>query len=137
MTIAEVFDRLNTGGVVATLVIILSLVEITPIKLSPLQWIGSRVNKTTLDKVGEIEHKLDAHIAQSYRTKILSFQDEVLAGTPKTREQWKEIINAITQYEAYCTQNKISNGLCRQASNFLMDEYNRRLQSKNFAPDLI
>lgn len=132
MPLNEVLSNINTGGIVATLVIILSLVEIVPVKLSPLQFIGRRLNKETLDKVKGIEGKLDEHVAQSYRSKILSFQDDILAQKRKTKEQWKEVVNAIYKYEKYCTDNSIDNGLCKEASEFLTDEYQNRLHNNDF-----
>lgn len=137
MNVYEMFGHVTAGGFVAVLVIIMSLVEIAPIKLSPLQWIGKRINKQTLDRVAKIDKKLDEHIAQSYRTKILSFQDDILAGCPKTKEQWFEVTNAITLYTEYCEDNDIKNGLCHQASIFLSAEYQRRLATRDFAKDLV
>lgn len=137
MTLASVLSELGAGGIVAVLVVFLGLVEIVPIKISPLSWIGKRLNKDTLEKVSNMEKKLDMHIAQDYRTKILNFQDDILANKAKTKEQWKEIINAITTYEVYCEDNKITNGLCAQANEFLKEEYRERLRNRNFAQDLI
>lgn len=137
MTLASVISELGAGGIVAVIVMALGLIEIVPIKISPLSWIGKRLNKETLNKVAAMEKKLDMHIAQDYRTKILNFQDDILASKSKTKEQWKEIINAITTYEVYCEDNKIANGLCKQANEFLKEEYKIRLRSRNFAQDLI
>lgn len=132
MNVFEMFTSINAGGVVAVLVILTMLIEVAPIKVSPLQWLGRRLNKETLDRVAQIEKKLDNHIAQSLRTKILAFQDDILGKKDKTREQWKEVVNAITTYERYCEDNHIDNGLCKQASQFLLTEYQNRLQSNNF-----
>lgn len=132
MDLASLFKEVTAGGIVAGLVIIFSLIEIAPIKVSPLQWVGKRLNKETLDRVEQIEKKLDNHIAQSLRTKILGFQDDILDNKTKTREQWKEVVNAITTYDRYCNDNHIDNGLCKQASQFLLTEYQNRLQNNSF-----
>lgn len=137
MSVVEFFQNLSTGSFVAGLVLIAGFVEIVPVKVSPLQWIGRRLNKETLDKVKKIEEKLDQHVAQSYRNKILSFQDEILANKKKTREQWKEVIVAITAYEEYCKKNEVENGLCAQANEFLEEEYQRRLSKRDFAEDVV
>lgn len=135
MPITEFFKNLTAGSLVAVIVLVLSFIEIVPIKISPLQWIGRRLNKETLRKVGEIERKLDEHVAQSYRTKILNFQDDILNNDNKTREQWKEVINAISAYETYCSENTINNGLCKEASAFLVEEYRKHLVARDFDTD--
>lgn len=139
MTIYEVFSNMTTGGFVAGIVIILSLIEIVPVKISPLGWIGKRINreiskqvKDITDQVAKVEKKLDEHVAQSYRNKILTFQDDVIAGKPKSKEQWKEVVNAITAYEDYCEVNHISNGLCKEASRMLLTEYRNTLKANGF-----
>lgn len=132
MSFLEVIEKLNVGGAVALLVVIGGLIEISPIKVSPLQWIGRRLNKETFNKVGMIEKKLDEHIAQSLRTKILSFQDDIILGQNKTKEQWKEVVNAIYAYEKYCEENKINNGLCKEASQLLLTTYQQKLISNTF-----
>lgn len=137
MTLASVFENATAGGIVAVAVIILSLIEIVPIKISPLNWLGKRLNGEALKRIKDLESKLDEHIAQSYRTKILKFQDDIVDGKSKTKEQWKEVVNAISNYESYCEVNKIKNGLCAQASSFISKEYQRHLKLKDFAMDAV
>lgn len=106
-----------------------SLIEIAPIRVSPLQWVGKRLNKEANDQIEKIGKKLDEHIAQSLRSKILQFQDDVINNVPKTVEQWKEVVHAIDAYEAHCRDNGINNGLCKQASKFLLKEYQKKLNN--------
>lgn len=143
MNILEFIQGINAGGFVAGLVLVLGLVEIAPIKISPLAWIGRRLNKETIEKVKKIEEKIkkieektDEHIAGSYRSAILKFADDVQADVPKTKENWKEIINAISKYRVHCEANHVENGLCDQSSQFLEFEYQKRLRSGDFAPAL-
>lgn len=128
MNVANLMEEVSAGSIVAIVIIILSLIEFVPIKISPLAIIGKRLNKETLDKVEGIEKKLDEHVAQSLRTKILNFQDDVVGGLNKTKEQWVEVVNAIYKYEKYCEDNKINNGLCKEASQFLLNTYQYKLQ---------
>ena len=65
MTVGEVLTNVSAGGILSVIVLILSLIEITPIKISPLKWIGKRINKEKIEKVDKFEKKLDEHIAQS------------------------------------------------------------------------
>ena len=36
------------------------VIEVTPIKLSPLRWIGNRLNKNTNEKIDNLEQRMDA-----------------------------------------------------------------------------
>ena len=35
------------------------VIEVTPIKLSPLRWIGNRLNKNTNEKIDKLEQRMD------------------------------------------------------------------------------
>ena len=135
MTVAEVFENISAGGILSFLVILLSLIEITPIKVSPLKWIGKRLNKETIEKVDKFEKKLDEHIAQSYRDKIMSFQEDLIKyGTGgRTQETWAEVINACEAYEKYIKDNHLQNGLCEQAITYIKDSYQDCLKKRDFA----
>lgn len=132
MTLIEFISSISAGGVVAVLVIILSLIEIVPIKVSPLAFIGKRLNKETLERVKTLEKTLNEHTAQSSRSMILNFDEELTRNNPKTKEQWKTVVNAIYDYEKHCNENKITNGFCEEASKHILTEYQKRLQNNNF-----
>ncbi len=133
--------NITAGSVVSILVMILSLVEITPIKLSPLAWIGDRLNKRQSEKldalnkrVDKIEGKQDDHIAQSYRDKILMFQDDLLTTTrkDKTQEAYDEVLDACEAYETHCKKNDIKNDKCTLAIGFIKREYQRCQDQRAF-----
>lgn len=140
MNIMELLEKVNAGGVVAVVVIILSLIEITPIKLSPLAWVGKRVNKEVNARMDKMEKgmssfgsKLDEHIAQSYRNKILSFQGELLANQKHTLEEFNEVIEACQKYEKHCKENKVENDKCTLAINFIKWSFSECQKKHNFA----
>lgn len=140
MTLATIIEKINVGGVVSIIVVLLSLVEITPIKLSPLKWIGNRVNSELMKRVDEIdknqkhtEAKLDEHVAQSLRTKIIMFQDDVIQrGMLKTHAQWREILRACDEYEQYVKANDLINGDATEAIDFIHKEYQRVCTNRQF-----
>ena len=129
----EILTQLNAGGVVSILVILLSLVEITPIKLSPLKWIGKRINSEAIERLDKVEKKLDEHIAQSYRNKILAAQNTLLNGQTFTMEEFDEIIEACGNYETYCEVNKIKNEKCKLAISYLHHCYKLCQDNRSFA----
>lgn len=115
MTLKEIF--LNGGG---ALVVILTILQIAPIKIDPwgaiVRWIGRALNGDVLNKLDEMEDaqaetrsRLDEHIrvddernADAHRVQILRFNRELLQGLPHTQEDFIEALHEIDFYERYC-----------------------------------
>lgn len=140
MTLAAFMDKLSAGSLVSIVVIILSLVEITPIKLSPLAWIGKRINADAIKRLEELEKrlnkvdgKLDEHVAQSYRNKILEAQNKLLTGHVFTLEEFDEIIEACGKYETHCKENNVQNDKCKLAINYIHHCYKVCQDTRSFA----
>lgn len=108
---------LGGGG---TMLVAMTLIQISPIKLDPwsaiARAIGRAINKDVLAKLGEMEETqadtrriLDDHIkvdderaADTHRTRILQFNNELLRDIPHTREEFIEILAEIDYYERFC-----------------------------------
>lgn len=136
MTIYKLYEsvkEISVGGFVSIFVLISLFIEITPIKLNPIQWLGNRINKTMFDKVNNIEKKVDQHIAEGYRNSILNFQDKLLNNnTNFTLEEWQKVIDTCTAYEEYCKENDIPNDVIKLAIQYINQEYLKALGNKNF-----
>lgn len=112
-------EEILLGGGGAMLVA-MTLIQISPIKLDPwsaiARAIGRAINKEVLAKLGEMEEAqadtrriLDDHIkvdderaADTHRTRILQFNNELLRDIPHTREEFIEILAEIDYYERFC-----------------------------------
>ena len=126
-------ELLNYFGVSGLALIIISvLFEITPIPINPIAWLGNHFNKGMKDDVKKINAKLDEHIAQSYRSKIMSFQDDLLRNDGKTQEQFDEVIDACEKYEQYVKDNDVPNEKCKLAMKFIKSEYLRNQTNRTF-----
>lgn len=132
MDLNAILEHVTAGGVVSVLIIIASLVEITPVKFSPLQWIGKRLNAEALIRINKIEKKLDEHIAESYRNNILRIQDKLLCGEMLTREEWEKALKNCEDYERYIKDNKLSNDLVNEAMKYIHRKYQDALNSVSF-----
>ena len=115
MTLKEIF--LSGSG---ALVVILTLVQISPIKVDPFgafaRWIGRALNGDVLKKLDKMEsaqaetrERLDEHIridnernADAHRVQILRFNRELLQNLPHTHEDFIEALHEIDFYERYC-----------------------------------
>lgn len=92
MTLLDFFKNLSMGGWTSFFVMTCLLIEITPIKINPIGWLGNRLNASMYKRVDEIEGKLDTHIAEGYRNFILNFQRALLnnPNSQFTYEEWKK-----------------------------------------------
>lgn len=126
-------EILNYLGVAGFAVILLSVfIEITPIKINPIQWLGSQLFAGLRKDVKVINDKLDEHIAQSYRDKIMSFQNELLNGQLHTQEEFDEVIDACDDYEEYIRTNALKNGKANAAIAYIRRMYNKCLDERAF-----
>lgn len=115
MSIQEIFMG---GGV--SLLVLMTLVELTPIKINPwsaiARAIGRAINADVLKELEAVKESqeetkdaLAKHIrvdderdADRHRERILQFNNELLRDIPHTREDFIEILAEIDMYERYC-----------------------------------
>lgn len=108
MSIQEILA--GSGGI---LVILMTLVQITPFKVNPWTSIGKAIGKAlnsdVIEKLDKVEHRLDEHIrvddernADAHRAYILRFNTELLREIRHTEEDFHEILYNIDCYERYC-----------------------------------
>ena len=140
MDLATFLTEVSADDIAKLCLAILGLVEISPIKISPLKWLGNKLNADVKKKQDEIEAKLtkvegklDEHVAQSYRNKILSFQNECLNGTKHTKEEFDEVIDACNLYEVYVRDNKLKNDKCELAICYIKRVYQKCQDERTFA----
>jgi len=151
MTFWDFWEKLNDNvtmsGVVSFWVIVFSLIEFTPIKFSPLSWIGKRVNKDVNSRMDvmekgmkefgtqltKVDAKINEHTAQSYRNKILDFQNECLQKKRHTLEQFNEVLEAIEKYEEFCKANDVKNEKCKMAIAYVKRTYEKCQDDRDFS----
>lgn len=132
MTLFEVIDKINAGSALAIFIIISMLIEITPIKISPLKWLGKHINADMTSRMTKIETKLDEHIAESYRNNILSYQDRLLNGEIFTKEEWKKALKSCSAYKQYIEDNDLTNDLIDDAMDYIKHMHKQCLDQAKF-----
>lgn len=111
MSIQEILA--SSGG---ALVVLITLVQIAPIKVNPwsaiCRAIGRALNGDVIAKLDKVEDRLDEHIrmddernADLHRARILQFNTELLRSIRHTEEDFNEILYNIDCYEKYCTEH--------------------------------
>jgi len=141
MNIQEILTSLGTGGVGAVIFLILTLVEITPIKVNPwshlLKWIGDKMNddlrqefKTLKGELHTLKKDFEEKNAHDKRWSILDFANSCHNGRKHTKEEWEHVLNQLLFYEEYVDKNEIPNAVIEEETRYLRELY-RELMNKN------
>lgn len=121
-----------------------TLVEISPIKISPwsaiAKAIGRAINAEVLCELKQTNEKLDEHIraddernADMRRTRILRFSNELIREIPHTKEDFIDVLADIDDYEDYCRDHPdYKNNRAFHAIANIGRAYDDRLQKHDF-----
>lgn len=134
------------------LVILMTLVQIAPVKVNPWSWIakcfGRAINADVLKELEEAKEnqkntlkKLEEHIrvddernADIHRTRILQFNNELIRQLKHTREDFIEVLAEIDFYEKYCKEHpEYPNNRAVHAIANIERVYDDRLKKGDFA----
>lgn len=149
MTAMELYVivRENLGIGVAGLVVIMSLIEFSKIKINPWSFIGNIFNKelrsqidsqgdqinALSEKVSNIQTEVNENAAMSSRYRILRFDDEIRHGTLHTKEHYDQIMVDIDIYEAFCKRNPdFRNNLAHKAISNIKRVYDVHNDDNSF-----
>ena len=140
MSIQEIVA--SSGG---TLLILMTLVQIAPIKVNPwskiVKAIGKALNGDVMTKLNEVQGRLDEHIriddernADAHRVQILRFNRELLQDNiPHTQEDFIEALSEIDFYERYCREHpEYENNRAVLAIQNIERVYSDRLEKHDF-----
>lgn len=146
MTLKEILW--GSGGAI---IILLTLIQITPIKVNPWTAVGRAIGQALnadlfkeLDEVKRsqkaIKEALDAHIriddernADGHRARILRFNNELIQRIPHTREEFIEVLTEIDYYERFCaTHPDYKNNRAVHAIDNIGRVYNERMKEHDF-----
>ena len=139
MSIQEILT--GGGGV---LLVLLTLVQISPIELNPwsalAKVVGRAINADVTRELSEIKEKLDGHVtmddrrnADGHRTRTLHFNNELLRGIEHTKEEFIEALAEIDAYERYCAAHpEYPNNRAVLAIENIRSNYKERLQKHDF-----
>ena len=131
----------NNGGIIAVCaVVLMSLVEISPIKINPWSWLGNTLNKGILTKlekmekdVAEVKKEVGESSAVTSRYRILRFDDEILHDIRHTKEHFDQILLDIDVYEKFCNDHPdFKNNLAVMAIKHIKEIYQKCSRENSF-----
>ncbi len=120
--------------------ILMSLIQISPIKIDPWTTIGNWLNKNLLKRLDDIDVRvirLDKRVSEqaaiNARARILRFGDEILMGEKHSKEHFDSILRETAVYERYCEENSgFENGVTELTIERIKDVYKERLEKGDF-----
>ena len=130
MNLYEVFQKLAAGELagwaVVLLIFLFSLIQISPVKLNPWDnifgWIGRKINGETAKRIEKLEKQVRDMWINDHRHMILTFARECRDEITHSPDEWTNVLNVAEEYESYVTENRVTNGIITQDT-----EYIRRL----------
>ena len=131
------------GVKVGLVIILLSLIEIAPIKINPWSiiggWIGKLLGiKAVSDKVDALEKKVDENQATTIRVRILRFEDELQLGKEHSKDSWDQVMDDIRRYEIYTNSHpEFKNNITVASTEHILKKYSELLEKRAWTMSLV
>lgn len=153
MTIQEILTTLsNTPSLlIFGVVLITSLIEISPIKVNPLSWIakhiGRAINGEVLHEVSGVKTELDTVKGQvadlrttqqesealTARRNILRFGDEIRHNVKHSKDHFDSVLADCTKYRQYCSAHpEFFNQMTESTISLVTRTYDKCLEENDF-----
>ena len=127
MSLNEIMGKLNAGYLTVGIVVLLSLIQISPLKLNPwdklLGWLGKKINGATEKRLEFVERQILDMWVNSHRQCILTFAREARAGIEHSSDEWTNVLNVAEEYEKHVAEKKITNGIVTQDTEYIRNLY--------------
>lgn len=107
------------------------LVEIVPVKWSPLSWFGSRINKTMNDRLDNLERKVDEIDIETIRNRILNSEARLRKGETFSEKQWENLYCDITKWNDYHKTYENLNGFLKVTIENIDEYYKKQTINKD------
>lgn len=120
------------------------LVQVSPIKWNPwsslARAIGRAINKDIIDRVNSVEKDVkalrdqeDEREAKSHRMRILRFGDEIRHHQLHSAEHYNDVLQDISDYEAYCNRHpEFKNQKAKATIKLITDAYAEHMMKNDF-----
>lgn len=148
MAVSEFVEHLSIGNLLGgsgvILFLLLTLIQISPIKINPWTWLARKIGRAftgeALDRldnlekeIKEIKRKNEEREATDCRSAILRFGDEIRHGTLHSKEHFDQVLLDISFYEHYCsTHNDYANNIALMTIEKIKNTYRDCLNNDSF-----
>ena len=144
MDLLDFYHRLTAGDMLIALGLLLSLIQIAPLKLDPwtalFGWIGKKMTGDLSRKIDALEKKLDGleqkedrRDAVNKRVRILRFEDELQSDARHSKDSFDQVLSDITDYDQYCAAHpEFRNNQTSATVEHIKKVYSERLERRDF-----
>ena len=138
MNLNEIYEKMTAGDAVGwaalLLFLLLSLIQISPLKLNPwdnlLGWFGKKLNGATEKRLEHVEKQIQQMWINNHRFAILTFARECRSDISHSSDEWTNVLNVAEEYEKYVTEHKVTNGIITQDTAYLRRLYQELSREK-------
>lgn len=131
MSVVGIFSEITKGEMagwgLAAFILCLSLVQISPLKWNPwdslFSWLGKKLNGETDIQIRKLQDQIRDMWINSHRHSILRFGRELRVGVDHSHDEWSNILAVCAEYEAYCREFSITNGVVRADTDYIRSMY--------------
>lgn len=130
----------------AVIILLLSSIEILPVKLNPWSWILGLIRKLNgidviekkvdnlAESVTKLEDRVDEGQAVQARVRILRFGDELRSGViKKSKDSYEQVLDDITRYNKYCDAHRdFQNDMTVITAKIIKQSYEEHLLRNDF-----
>lgn len=136
MELSSLLTSYTTEGIGA-LLIVLTLVQIAPIKINPWSYIarkiGNAINGDILTGLTALQKEFEDYRVDVCRNHILHFNDDILHETKHTKEHFDQILRDVDDYEKYCEAHEgYKNNVANLAIENIRGTYNKCIKENKF-----
>lgn len=131
MNLNDFLNNLNLGNLSFIVIMVLSLVEISPIKINPWTWLAKDLQKFL--GIADLRTQIEEYEVKNARTRIIRFSDELENNVWHSEEMYRLVFDDIDRYDKYCeTHPKFINNRGQAAKQHVKDNYSKCLREHKF-----
>lgn len=131
MKLNEIISNLNLGNISIICFLILSLVEISPIKINPWTWLAKELQKFL--GIADLRTQIEEFQVKTARTQLIRFSDELENKVWHSEEMYRLVFDDIDVYDKYCeTHPKFINNRGQAAKQHIKEAYSKCLREHKF-----
>jgi hypothetical protein len=128
--------KLHVEGIVKWIPIgigVLSVfVQVSPIKINPISWLGSMFMQNTNQKIDELEHTIDTNEIENLRRSILDFANSCQNGIEHSQEQFNQVFKDNEKYHCLLKKYNLTNGRVDSDFKYIENTYQDCLKKHHF-----
>ena len=131
MNLFDFVSRMTAGEVAGwgliVLILLLSFVQISPLKLNPwdriFSWVGQKANGKMQSQLNALSAQVREMWINKHRQTLLIFARECRAGIEHSADEWINALNVAEEYEKYCESHAVTNGIVKADTAYIRELY--------------